>query len=48
MLLLLQLYVGKYLDVQTVEVTSKLYTGPQTVMVMKWFRVHREEERPTL
>lgn len=43
-----ELYFGEQLRVQTVEVKSKLYTGPQSVMLMKRFRVNRGEERPTL
>lgn len=46
--LLSELYFGEHLQVQTVEVISKLHTGPQSVMLMKWFRVNRVEERPTL
>lgn len=46
--LLSELYFGEQLQVQTVEVISKLHTGPQSVMLMKWFRVNRVEERPTL
>lgn len=46
--LLSELYFGEQLWVQTVEVKSKLYTGPQSVMLMKRFRVNRGEERPTL
>lgn len=45
--LLSELYFGEQLRVQTVEVKSKLHTGPQSVMLMKRFRVNRGEERPT-
>lgn len=43
---LFQLCFGEQIWVQTVEVAS--YTGPQTVMLMKWLGVHREKGRPTL
>lgn len=33
---------------KTVEVKSKLHTGPQSVLLMKRFRINRGEERPTL
>lgn len=46
--LLSELYFGKELRVQTVEVQSKLHTGPQSVILMKRFRINRGEERPTL
>lgn len=46
--LLSELYFGEQLRVQTVEVRSKLHTGPQSVILMKRFRINRGEERPTL
>lgn len=46
--LLSELYFGEQLQIQTVEVKSKLHTGPQSVMLMKRFRINRGEERPTL
>lgn len=46
--LLSELSFGKELRVQTVEVQSKLHTGPQSVILMKRFRINRGEERPTL
>lgn len=41
--LLSELYFGEQLRVQTVEVKSKLHTGPQSVMLMKRCRINRGE-----
>lgn len=46
--LLSELYFGEQLRLQTVEVQTKLHTGPQSVMLMKCLRINRGEERPTL